>query len=378
MDSSCNSTESIWKILAAAGMWRALPCEGTPLPLPKEKYICLKGIPLASATNEGENKDLRIINLAASSLNGPVSFTGLQTGFLNNSLRHTVKWEVKPFCEEDLSGLIVGFYASNYITQEIGPNKALPMITNSGPGLFKHSTTGEFTFTTYSDMYLIVNRNVAVDLTISWKEEKQPKRPCFTTLYKPYEYIVDGKVIATEQLTDAKSQETFLRPADPYICKSNKIVKYLTSKALTISLLDDGSISNNFTYTYTNVPFTRIGPRKYVANFTRLKYATENGLAISLPTGTARTLTASLKIKHVVGVSPFTVQNSRGDSLDKINQPFTSGLNAPNPLESTFTFTVDNSNNFTIVVKTVTEEQSEVIIAPLLNITQGQDSVKPL
>jgi len=267
-------SSELWDVLAYAGTWNASPTVGTveTFEVPKSKQVFLLGIPLLDG-NKGANPNLKLINFSPSTLDGPIMFTGLQSIFFNNYLDHTIKWEVEAIAD-CIENVKIGFYSSNYVSRDLGPNKCIPMLTNLGPAFFELThlpAKGVFETTIFNDIYVIVDANVSVKM---WIESKRPKSftdPDLTELFKLYKYVVRdscGKtqVVATEQLINKQTLQTLLRPTSKYIKISEWMIDYLSSKSVTITLFNEEepttsnllqlTTSSSNVYKVPNLPFT--------------------------------------------------------------------------------------------------------------------------
>jgi len=268
----------LWEVLAFAGLWSVTAKANLEedFNTPQDNEVYLLGVPFVDK-NVGVNQDLRLINFAApSTLNGPVSLTGLQTTFFNNYLNHTVRWCIDPIgkCEETVK---IGFYSTYYLSGDANPGSALPILTSVGPAFFettKCNRKGSFDMSLFGDMYIVVDANVSVKLYISVKVPTKFVEPDLTVLYKPYKYFVkDGcgekAVVATEQLIDERTLRTFLRPTNPYINTSEYMKAYLLSKRVIISLMGNRSRK---TYHYDSIPFVRLQGSMYEMNTAKLTF----------------------------------------------------------------------------------------------------------
>lgn len=252
------------------------------------------------------------MNFVPSTLNGPILFTGLQSIFFNNYLEHTIRWKVEKIsdCVEDVK---IGFYSTNYLSRNLGPNRCVPMLTNVGPAFFKLKTIpakGVFQTTFFNDMYVVVDANVSVKL---WIEAKRPKSfidPDLTELFKPYKYIVktpcgESTIVATEQLIDKQTYQTLLRPTSKYISISQWMINYLSSKAVNITLFGENTSepsidirSLGYIVNESLIVFTfDTRNRYYVMNSKDIKGASNDNKSISCVKGTKKYLNIKLSLQ---------------------------------------------------------------------------------
>lgn len=246
----------LWNLLPYAGLWYPVPSlpKVEDLKLPEETEVTLLGIPY-EGTNTGQNPDLRLINFTyLSSLKGPVREAGVQTLFSHAYLNYKIKWRVEPLSK--FKGPVkIGFYTSAYLAEGRSIRTCMLMLSNKGPAIFTASGStrkGCFEAEWLGDMYVVVDANVSVKLSIEVSKPKQIINPDLSKLFKPYKYIINDECVATDQLVSLVSFQTLLRPQGKYIKISEEMINYLIDTGVNVTLFDSVSPSLNRLTTETD------------------------------------------------------------------------------------------------------------------------------
>ena len=245
------SKGELWNILPYAGLWGATP-ECGPLKniqTPKANKVNLAGIPF-TGDNSGANPDLRLISFYADTLEGPIKTTGPRSTFFRDYLDYKISWKIEPFggCENE-GDIKIGFYTAAYTVNDPGPNNMLLILEENGPALYKANECnryrGCFKTTGFSDLFVVVDANVVVKLKITSSVPDEIIIPCFTELFKPYEYLSEcGKLIATQYLVDNETGQTLIEPAKKYINTSKRMIDYLFTTSVNIELFETPTTSS--------------------------------------------------------------------------------------------------------------------------------------
>ena len=251
------SKGELWNILPYVGLWDQSPRCGPLINLktPEVNKVNLVGIPF-TGDNTGANPDLRLISFYADTLDGPISTTGPRSTFFRDYLNYKISWKIERFAKSDdeladkSEGVQIGFYTQAYTLDNPGPNNMLLILEENGPALYKANECnryrGCFITTDVNDLFVVVNANVVVKLKITSSLPNESEIPCFTELFKPYEYLSKcGKLMATQFLVNTETGQTLLRPVKKYIKTSKKIIYHLFATSVNIILFETPTINNN-------------------------------------------------------------------------------------------------------------------------------------
>lgn len=261
---------TLWNNLPYCGMYIEGPFEGkyTNLPTPSLQQIEVQGSPLP-LTNNGVNKELRLIGFKEQNLEAPVT-TMQEWRLLTFSpwLEYRVKWSLN-------KKAIVGFYVPGYLTdinRQLSRRQNL-LIGRDGPCIFE-GNKGTFFFTYASEFCVIVEGDVSVKLNIKCRAPSEIVFPPLK-LYKPVLYkLEDCTVYATETKTTEINRDISFIPTEDYIKLTEAIKKYLLDTSVLIdftpTLRNRKLVTQTPSKTFNNLKVTAEGdsPNSFSVLFT--------------------------------------------------------------------------------------------------------------
>lgn len=230
----------------------------TSFMLPTLSESVLHGVPFLSDPGSA----IKILTFTQENTNGPViNNDDFILSMFNNLIHYRVTWQVLSTIPTK-----IGFYTSDEFVYD-QTNYLYLICGNHGPSIFSNGS-GSFTFTGYTTMYVAVDQNVNVKLTVQtiipeiYTEPNLTFGSVYTKYFSPKsQKLAHRKIPVYESYLTGELDYSGITVPTPSMTKLYKqMSQYIISTALNITLYSNPQIPNDLSLLQPNTGTSALDP----------------------------------------------------------------------------------------------------------------------